>query len=297
MLVYVLMVLNTLVWGGTFIAGRVMDPGENPIVTAFVRFFLASVLLLVFCALTKESLRLPSRRHFFIQVFMAFVGIFLYTILFHWGMQTVPAGRASVIVTTSPIFITIMAAIFYKENLTPIKVIGVLLAVLGAVIVVSYGNVRAFFSGGFNQGELLLFGCALCWATFVILGKLMLNQLKPIVSLAWSFMLGTLMLLPAAVASGNLSAVFSYSFNTWMGVLYLAVFSTFVGYIWYYRVLQEVGPTRASLISCMVPPCAILQAIILLGEPAGWSLVVGGITTVAGVFIVNYIATRKPKAK
>lgn len=295
MFIYVIMVLNTLVWGGTFIAGRIMEPAANPIVTAFLRFLLATILLVLLCVATKQSLRLPSKKIFWLQVLLGFIGIFFYTIIFHLGLQMVPAGKASVIVTTSPIFITIMAAIFYKEHMTPIKAVGVILAVAGTFIVVSRGDIPGLLAGGFSFGEGILLLCALCWATFVIVGKLVLKQLTPMVSITWSSILGTVMLFPAALLTGDIGQCLDYARETWIGIVYLAVFSTFLGYIWYYKVMAVLGPTRASLITCMVPPCSIAFSIFILKEPAGWSLLVGGGITVIGVFIVNYVAVAAAK--
>lgn len=292
MFIYILMVLNTLVWGGTFIAGRIMEPGSNPIVTAFIRFLVATILLVLLCVITKQPLRLPSRKMLLLQILLGFIGIFLYTIIFHLGMQMVPAGKASVIVTTSPIFITIMAAIFYKEHMTAIKAVGVCMAVAGTIIVVSRGDIAGLLAGGFNKGEAILLLCALCWATFVIVGKLSLKQLTSMMSITWSAIFGTLMLFPAALLTGDIGQCLHYSAETWVGVLYLAIFSTFLGYVWYYKVMAALGATRASLITCMVPPCSIALSVLILQEPAGWSLLIGGGITVIGVFIVNYVASR-----
>ena len=295
MFIYVLMVLNTLVWGGTFIAGRIMEPGANPIVTAFIRFLIATVLLVLLCLATKKSLRLPSWKIFWLQALLGFIGIFFYTIIFHLGLQMVPAGKASVIVTTSPIFITIMAAVFYKERMTAIKAIGVIMAVVGTFIVVSRGDIPGLLTGGFSFGEGILLLCALSWATFVIVGKQALKQLTPMIAITWSSIIGTVMLFPAALLSGDMGQCLHYARDTWIGIIYLAVFSTFLGYIWYYKVMSVLGPTRASLITCMVPPCSVAFSIFILKEPAGWSLLVGGAITVIGVFIVNYVAVAAAK--
>lgn len=295
MFIYILMILNTLVWGGTFIAGRIIDPADNPVVTAFIRFLAATVLLVLLCVITKKPLKLPSRRIVGLQVLLGFIGIFFYTIIFHWGLQMVPAGKAAVIVTTSPIFISIMAAIFYKERMTPVKAIGICMAVAGTFIVISRGDAAGLLRGGFNFGEAILLLCALSWATFVIVGKLVLKELTPMISITWSAIFGTIMLFPAALLTGDMGQCLSYSRETWTGILYLAVFSTFLGYIWYYKVMANLGPTRASLITCMVPPCSIALSVLILKEPAGWSLVVGGAITVIGVFIVNYVASRMAK--
>lgn len=293
MFVYVLMILNTLVWGGTFIAGRVMEPTANPVVTAFIRFLIASMLLIMLCVAYKKPLRLPSWKVFWLQALLGFIGIFLYTIIFHWGMQMVPAGKASVIVTTSPIFITIMAAIFYKEKMTPIKVLGIIMAVAGTFIVVSRGDIPGLLAGGFHFGEAILLLCALCWGSFVIIGKQALKYMSPMMSITWSAIFGTVMLFPVALLTGDMGQCLHYSRYTWSGLLYLAIFSTFLGYIWYYRVMKELGPTRASLITCMVPPCSLTASVLVLHEPMSNSLLVGGVITILGVFIVNYVASRK----
>lgn len=291
-MIYLIIALNTLAWSGAFIAGRIMQPDANPVVAAFLRFLIATVLMVAACLLTKQPLRLPTRRLLGLQAFLGFTGIFLWAILFQWGLQMVPASKASVLVTTSPIFITVMAALFYKEHITPAKAVGVLMAVCGTVIVLSRGDIAGLLSGGFGYGEGILLLCAFSWGVFVIVGKLALASISPMVSITWSSIIGTILLFPAALLTGDLGQSLAYSRDTWTGIMYLGVIGTFMGFVWYYQVVAALGPTRASLISCLVPPCSIVLGMLLLNEPATLSLLVGGIITVTGVFIVNYVAVK-----
>lgn len=297
MSIYVIMVLNTLAWSGAFIAGRIIDPASDPIVTAFLRFLIATILLVASCLLTKKSLQLPSRSMVGLQFILGFIGIFLWTIFFHLGLQMVPASKASVLVTTSPIFITIMAAFFYKERITSVKAAGVFMAIAGTILVISRGDIAGLLAGGFGFGEGILLLCALSWAVFVILGKLALRQISPIVSITWSSIFGTIMLFPAALFTGNLGQCLAYNHNTWAGIVYLGVLGTFLGFSWYYKVVATLGPTRASMISCLVPPCSIVFGILLLNEPANLSLLIGGVVTVLGVFAVNHAVSKPGKAR
>jgi len=199
------------------------------------------------------------------------------------------AGRASLIIANNPVFITLFAALFLREKLTPAKSAGILLSVFGAVIVISKGNLAGILEEGIGPGELLIFGCVASWVVYSLIGKAVMagRGLSPLVSVTYSSIVGALALFPPALMEGLFPDLFSYNLVDWGSILYLGIFGTVLGFVWYYEGIQAVGATRAGQFINFVPVSAILLSSLFLGEPVTLSLLVGGVFVIGGVTLTN----------
>lgn len=291
------MVVTVLIWGGTYVAGRSLDPALNNVVTSFARMVMAFVVLLVLCAASGVKLLPISKKLLIMQVFMGLTGVFMYTVFFHKGIQTVAGGRASVIINTNPLMIAVVAALFMDEKLTPLKTAGVALAALGAIYVVSHGHISEFFSGKITRGDGYMFIAAISWASFSLLGKVAMRYgMRPLASITWSVFFGMLMMLAVALSTGKMDQIPHYALNDWLSIAYLGVFSTVGGFVFYYKIIRKVGAMRAGVICCAIPVAAIAMTAIFLNESVTPPLVIGAAITVAGIFMVNYTPKKAKSA-
>jgi drug/metabolite transporter (DMT)-like permease len=287
MVTYVKLVLMAVFWGGTFIAGRVIARDVQPFSAAFTRFLIATALLLLLTWRVEGKLPGIKREHIMPIILLGMTGVVGYNVFFFNGLQTVSAGRASVIVATNPIFITLLAALFFKEKLSPIKGGGILISVTGAVIVISRGSPGAVFTGTLGWGELLIFGCVLSWVAYSLIGKAVVAELTPLIAVAYSAVAGTLALLLPAYLEGVTRDFVHYPASSWLGLFYLALFGTVLAFQWYYQGIKELGPAKASIFINFVPISGVLLAFIVLGEPLTPSLLLGAILVSTGVYVTN----------
>ncbi len=287
MITYVKLLLMAVSWGGTFIAGRVIARDVQPFSAAFTRFVIASALLLLLTWRVEGKLPGIKRGHIMPIILLGMTGVFGYNVFFFKGMQTVGAGRASVIVATNPIFITLFSAFFFKEKLTPIKAAGILISVTGAVVVISRGDPGQVLTGSLGWGELFIFGCVLSWVAYSLIGKVVMAELTPLITVAYSAVAGTLALLLPAYLEGVTQNFVHYSAPSWLGLFYLALFGTVLGFQWYYEGIKAVGPMKASIFINFVPISAVIMAFLTLREPLTPSLLLGAILVSAGVYVTN----------
>lgn len=129
------------------------------------------------------------------------------------------------------------------EKLTPLKTVGVVLAALGAVYVVSHGHISEFFSGKITRGDGYMFIAAVSWAAFSLLGKVAMRYGMRI---TWSVFFGMLMMLAVALTTGKMGQIPHYALNDWLSIGYLGVFSTVGGFVFYYKIIRKVGAMRAG---------------------------------------------------
>jgi drug/metabolite transporter (DMT)-like permease len=291
MLIYIKLILTSLFWAGTFIAGSILGR-ENGVVSpfsaAFLRFAVAAGPL-VFLTWRKEKRLRPLRYSDIVVVLLlALTGVFLYHFLFLKGLQKVQPSRASVIIATSPVFITFFSAVFFKEKLTMLKFAGIALSVFGAVFVITEGKLSMIFNKGFGKGEMCIVGCLICWVIYSLLGKAYIEKLSGLVIVCYSVVLGMIMLFIPAAFGGLFSEISTYTLTKdWTSILYLGIFGTVVGYVWYYDGLKQVGPVRTAQFINLIPIFTVLLSSLILKERITISLLAGTVLVLSGVYLTN----------
>ncbi len=287
MFIYVKLMLTALFWGGTFIAGKAIAESVDPFSAAFLRFAVASVLL--FPLAWREEGRLPliKRAQLIPLVFAGMTGVFAYNIFFLNGLKFITAGRASLIIAMNPVFISLSSVLFFKDRLTFVRGTGIVLSVFGAVIVISKGHPGSLFAAGLGLGELLILGGVASWAAFSLIGKILVKGLSPLISVSYSSLIGAAALFLPACFEGMLEEMFSYSLVDWTSILFLGIFGTVLGFVWYYEGIRKIGPTNAGQFINFVPISAVLLAFLILKEPITGSLLVGGLFVISGVYLTN----------
>lgn len=286
-MIYVKLILTAIFWGGTFIAAKSLAAHVNPLDAAFVRFTIASVFLLAITRRLEGRLPRVRREQILPLFFLGCTGVFAYNILFFTALHHINAGRASLIIATNPIIISLLSAIIFKERLSPIKGLGILMSVTGALVVISNGHVLDLVSYDIGRGELLICGCVLSWVAYSLIGKSVMGEMSPVASVCYSSVIGALLLGVAALVKGDLTTMGAWSVTDWVSLFYLGFFGTVLGFFWYYEGISKIGPMKASVFINFVPISAILFAWLILDEPVTPSLFIGGLLVLSGVYFTN----------
>jgi drug/metabolite transporter (DMT)-like permease len=259
----------------------------GPFSAAFFRFLIASIFLILFTY--KIEGRVPSlQKKQIIPVFLlGMTGVFLYNVFFFKGLKIIHAGRAAVIIAGNPIFITLLSAYFFKEKLSLIKVIGIILSVTGALIVISKGSLNVIFAGGVGWGEIFIFGCVFSWVAYSLIGKAVMDSLSPLAAVSYSSVIGAFFLFFPAYFEGAMQNFRHYHLVDWVSMFYLGFFGTVIGFVWYYEGINKIGPMKASLFINFVPISAVVMAFLILDEPITLSLFIGTLLVCSGVYLTN----------
>lgn len=283
---YVYLVLAAVFWGGTFVAGRELAPRVDPYHAALLRFCIASVVLLAWLVWRQRGLPAVSARELVGLLLAGATGVAAYNLLFFSGLHSVEAGRAALIIAANPVFIALASHWLFGERLGAIRVGGVALSVVGAMIVISRGDVGQVVSHGIQAGELMLLGCVASWVAYTLIGKRLLGRMSPLVAVTYSSLLGTLLL--AAVVLGRDGALsLPDSTTAWLNLGYLALFGTVLAFVWFYRGVQEIGAARASQFINLVPISGVALSAWLLDETITASLMIGGGLVLFGLWLTN----------
>lgn len=287
LLIYLKLFLTAVLWGGTFVAGRIVAQEVEPAAGSFLRFAVASLLLVAMIWQVEGRLPIPSRKQMIPLLLLGMTGVAAYNIFFFLGLKIIPASRASLIVATNPVFIALGSALLFKDRLTSRRIAGIALCLTGAVIVISRGDIMALLSQGVGTGETFILGCIVSWVSYSLIGRGVLKEISPLVAVAYACLIGTIILAVPAVLEGMIPALTGYSLTSWLGILFLGILGTVVAFIWYYEGIKALGPTRAAVFINFVPVSGVLLGWLLLDETINISLVLGALLVIGGAWLTN----------
>lgn len=275
------------IWGGTFTAGKVLADALPPALASLLRFLIASSALLAASRWLEGPLPRLDRRQWWVVLGLGCSGILAYNLLFIAALALMPASRASLIVALNPVLTIALAGWLFGERLTLLRWSGVALASCGVWVVVSQGRLLDPLPGALGSGEWMMFGAALAWAAYTLLGRAALTGLSPLAASTYASLAGTVMLCIAALPDLAGFHPGMLTLEVLMAGAYLGVLGTGVAFVWYYQAVQRLGPSRTVVFNNLVPIFGATFAVLLLGEPVTWPLVLGGLLAVAGVRLVS----------
>lgn len=289
---YLMLLGMATLWGGTFIAGRLIGSSVDPYSAAFLRFGIASACLWVLTLASEHQVPRLTRRQGLSVILLGLTGVFAYNVFFFSGLETVAAGQAAAVIAMNPAVIALLSIVLFGERGGPLRLTGIALSLLGALIVISNGQPQQLLSAGLGAGRLDIVMCVFSWVAYSLIGKRVLDGLTPLVSVTYASTAGMLMLGVPVLARGSYGLWSGYSALDWSSLLYLGVAGTVIGFVWYYRGIQRIGAMRAAVFINFVPVSAIFLGHVALGERVGWSLAFGAALVITGVWLTNRPQTR-----
>jgi drug/metabolite transporter (DMT)-like permease len=284
-----------LMWGLSWPAGRALALAMPPLSGSAWRFSIAALLLFVWwrwlpAREPRAALRLSPRQWAGLAAGGA-VGVAGYAFFFMIALRHVEASRAAVVVTTNPVFTTLLAAWLFHERFNTRVAIGLVLALVGAATVLTQGAPWTLFGGSVGLGEWLLLGCIATWVGYTLIARALLAGIDSLAATAITSAVGTALLWAAALAvegpSQAWASLTGLTLGGWASLLFLAIGSTVLAYAWYFRGVAALGAGTAASYISLVPVFGVASSVLLLGEPVTPSLLIGGALALTGVVIAN----------
>lgn len=260
-----MLIILSILWGGSFFFVGVAVKALPPLTIVSLRVSLASLTLLA--VVHFLGYKLPKKR----EIWLAFLGMCLLNnvvpfSLIVWGQTQIASGLASILNATTPLFTVIVAHFFTQdEKINAKKIFGVTVGFTGVAIMLGYNTVTGI--GGSVFGQLAVLAAAISYAFAGIYGR-RFGQLgiKPIVTATGQVTVSGLILTPIAVLFEKPFTLSAPGLDVWLSIIGLAVISTALAYILYFRILATAGATNVLLVTLLVPLSALLFGIVFLGE-------------------------------
>jgi drug/metabolite transporter (DMT)-like permease len=281
-----------LAWGSTFTVTKAIIGTIPPFYFAFLRFVVASVLLLIIYFIRRKKLK-PSQVPvpYGAITMMGVVGVTLYYIFFNLSMVYTSASSGALIQGCMPVFIAIMAVIFLKERLTIKETGGIILSVIGVILVGFITSVHQDAPNSF-LGNLLMIGAILAWSVYTILSK-KIAQVNSLVVTCFSTVIGTVLLFPAVVFELWHKPLPVITFNGWLAIIYLGAIASALSFFLYNQALETLTASEIGVLINLDPIVGAAIAIIFLNESINaWQI--GGTVLVLGG---AWLSTHKSKSE
>lgn len=263
---YLLMVLTTAFWGGSFVAGKIALPEFQPMTLTFFRFLLATAIIFPYMWV-KEETKIPKREDWLLLFGLGILGISGYFAFQFTALLYTSAASASTINSLNPLTSSVLATFFTTERLTNRRVALIFFALAGVLLTVSGGDIQVLLSMQFNKGDLIMFCAMISFATYGVFSKRATAKYSPLLVTAWVFLFGLIQIIPLILMEGVWMNALSFSFNAWFSIVFMAIGSSVLGYLIQQMSIKRIGVSRTSLFINLVPIFATIFAHFVLGDP------------------------------
>lgn len=261
---WALLILLSVLWGGSFFFVGVAVTELPPLTIVTLRVLLAAI------ALWGIALVMGFRPPTGVKVWLAFLGMGLLNnaipfVLIVWGQTQIASGLASILNATTPLFTVVVAGLLLPdERATPMKLLGVAVGFVGVVVMI---GVPASSGGGSILAQCAIMAAALSYAFAGVYGRrFKVMDINPIVVAAGQVTASTMVMIPITLITEGAIDLTTPSQATWLSVIALAILSTAIAYVIYFKLLASAGATNLLLVTLLIPVSAILLGSLFLNE-------------------------------
>ncbi len=261
-----LMVLTTMFWGGSFVAGKIALPEFPPMTLTFFRFLFATAIIFPYMW-SKGGERVPEKKDVPLLFGLGFLGISGYFAFQFTALLYTSAANASTINALNPLVSSFIASIVIHEKLTRRKIGLILFALSGVLLTVTGGDLGVLVRMQFNKGDLIMLLAMVSFAIYGVYSKGASKRYAPLLVTSYVFLFGLIQITPLMLMENVYMNVLSFSWQAWAGIIFMAIGSSVIGYLIQQMAIQRLGVSKTSLFINLVPLFAILFAYLVLGDP------------------------------
>jgi drug/metabolite transporter (DMT)-like permease len=273
-----------LIWGWSFVFIKVAVRGMTPVTVSFTRVFLGMLVLIVL--LRRRGLSLPHDRATWRHVtLMAILYNALPFTLLAWGEQHITSALASVLNAATPLFAGAIGALAFEERLPAEGIVGLVLGFAGVAVAAGVG--ASDLTSSSRAGAVAAVLAALCYGISFHYFARHLTRIDPIVATSGQLIAGSLLLFPFAVFTTVTGPGLHLTPGRVLSITLLGVFGTGLAYVINYRSIAELGGTRASIVTYLVPIVAVVVGVVVLDEHLSARLPIGGVLVALGAALVQ----------
>lgn len=263
------------IWGGSFLFMRVAARDFGPLPLVGVRLLTGVVILLPFLWQARARI---TRAHWWRFALIGSLNSAIPFSLFAWGAERAPAGIGAIANSMTVLFAALVAFVVFREHIGVRRAIALLVGFVGVVILASGRTAGENVMGAAIAGTV----ASLCYGFAINLTRHWLSDLPPVVAVAGTLSCSTLMALPLAIAAWPATPI---PIASWWAAAALGVLCTGIAYVVFFRLIQRVGPSRASTTTYLVPIFGVAWGWLLLGETPTLTMVASAVLILGSVIL------------
>lgn len=278
--------IATIIYGITYTVAKEVMPNY---VNAF-GFILLRVLgaVIVFWVIGLFIKAKPIEKEDYKKIVVAsFFGVGLNMLTFFKGLSYTSPISASVMMVTAPILVLIFSSILIKEKILPKKIIGIIIGLIGAVVLIVYGNSSKGSSVNMMLGNFLVFVNAASYGMYLVVAKKLIAKYHPIVFVKWLYLFGLVFVIPFGFSEFMAIQWYTMPTSIYLKVGFVIIFTTCVTYLFNLYGLSKLKPTTVSVFIYLQPVIATLYALLVGSDSLNIVKIIATLLIFSGVYLVS----------
>jgi len=277
------------------IFAKIIFAEVGPIVFVALRYTLACPFLLAITLQHKKKQTIDDvKNNWKILLVAGLSGPFISQILQYIGLELTTASDALLLLNLTPIFAVILAAPVLNEKITNEKVVGLMLATIGAMLIVMNTNPEyASFDIWRFLGDLIVIVSTFFFAINGIAGKLAIKSVDAISTTFYSTLFAVPFIWMSAILLDDVTVLYTMSGQAWLVLIWVAIVNTVVAFILYYESMKHIEASLVQSMLNLIAVWGVLMSIFVLHESVTYLQIIGGTVTVIGVVIAQMAQARR----
>ena len=280
---YAWLTFCVMVWGSNFVFGKMLVQDFSPALLTMLRL-LFIVLFLIGLSSYKKHFKRVKKSDLLAVIFLGVIGVFINQWSFFVGLQTADSTTSALILATTPILTSVLAAIFLKEKLTIRMLMGSIVAIIGIYFVVAKGNLASLH---IDKGLLWIVLTMITFAIMIIMTRLLSNRIDPLTITLYSNVVGLIVSIPFVFLLDTPIKI-SSDLSDWSFLIGTAIVVHGIANLIWNHNIRHVDASKASILSNLEPFVAMIMGLILLYKPITGSEILGSLLIVGGVVLSSY---------
>lgn len=285
-----IMVGTAMLMGSSYPFAKDVLAVMSPLLYSGSRYLVASLFLFAVLALRRQRIALP-RRDWPAMVLLALVGVAVFQACWGLAIARTSPSLGSIVITTSTAFSAILAWLSGRR-LPALGWLGIVVAFAGVVLVVNNSLSAVTISLGSLDGTLIWIVAAFAWALYVDRAAPYNLRLGALPVMAWTTLIGSLMLLPLALVFDSLSEFGRLDDRLRLFWLYTAIFPVGVAFLGLTAGFERLGVSRVMVYMYLIPVAGVGLSAAFFGDPLTWARVLGGLVVLSGVILTRVALDR-----
>ncbi|MBT2640439.1 DMT family transporter [Bacillus sp. ISL-39] len=285
---YLLLVIAALFWGGNAVAGKFLAGSLPPVTISFTRLGIGVLIMSPVIIRLFKNERASLREHFKLLLFLAVTGVIGFNLLIYWAVNYTTAINATLLNSTSPLFIFLLSALLIGEKMELKYWISMAISMLGVLVVITHGSVERMLALQFNVGDLIMVLAVISWALYSIYIKKISGKLPSLAIFGFTLAIGFMLMIPAVAVELSIVPVGTVGLEEWTALFYIGIFPSICSFLLWNRGVAMIGPSKASISLNLIPVFGTLFAFFVLGEVISVPQIIGGCLVFTGVFITSF---------
>jgi drug/metabolite transporter (DMT)-like permease len=283
----VLPLTPSVLFAGSYVAGRVTTEDLDPLGTTLLRYLVALAFLVGVARRRGGNVWRIRPRDFLAITLLGASGIVGYHYFFFASLHYTRVANTAIINAFSPVITGLMAASLLRERLRGANYIGLVAAVAGVLVLLTEGRIGRITSHPPNRGDALMLAAVLCWGFYSVILTRLLTRYDVLTLTVYAALAGVALLIPLTALAEEENRLAEISLDSLIAVVYMGLCGSGLGYLLYNRSVHVLGPTRtASVVYGTVPVFVALLAYLFFDEGVSGPMLASGLLIVAGLRLV-----------